>query len=89
MALMPERPRLMALEQPTRGLDVESAQWIWRQLLVRRQRGTAIVFSSPELDELLTYSDRILVFYAGRVVEVSARDASIDQLGRLIGGQFD
>jgi general nucleoside transport system ATP-binding protein len=89
MALMPEQPVLMALENPTRGLDVESARWIWQQLLARRQRGTAIIFSSPELDELVAYSDRILVFYAGRVVEIDARRATIDELGRLIGGQFD
>lgn len=89
MALMPEQPILMALEQPTRGLDVESARWIWQQLLARRQNGTAIIFSSAELDELVAYSDRILVFYAGRVVEIDARRSTIDELGRLIGGQFE
>ncbi|MBZ0283228.1 MAG: ATP-binding cassette domain-containing protein [Anaerolineae bacterium] len=88
MALMPEQPVLMALEQPTRGLDVDSARWIWSQLLARQKRGTAIVFSSPDLDELVTYSDRILVFYAGRVTEIpDALNTTIDELGRLIGGE--
>jgi len=87
MALMPEQPVLMALEQPTRGLDVDSARWIWSQLLARQKRGTAIIFSSPDLDELVTYSDRILVFYAGRVTEIpDALNTTIDELGRLIGG---
>jgi simple sugar transport system ATP-binding protein len=90
MALMPPQPRLMVLEQPTRGLDVDSARWIWQQLLARRANGTAIIFSSPDLDELVTYSDRILVFYAGRVFEIpDARRTTIDELGRLIGGHFD
>lgn len=90
MALMPERPILMALEQPTRGLDVDSARWIWRQLLNRRNKGAAIIFSSPDLDELVTYSDRILVFYAGQVFEVGdAGRTTIDELGRLIGGHFE
>ncbi|MDL1883856.1 ATP-binding cassette domain-containing protein [Anaerolineae bacterium CFX8] len=90
MALMPPRPLLMALEQPTRGLDVDSSRWIWQQLLARRANGTAILFSSAELDELVAYSDRILVFYAGRVFEIpDASRASIDELGRLIGGHFD
>lgn len=90
MALMPQQPRLMVLEQPTRGLDVDSARWIWQQLLARRANGTAIIFSSPDLDELVTYSDRILVFYAGRVFEIpDARQTTIDELGRLIGGHFD
>jgi simple sugar transport system ATP-binding protein len=90
MALMPQNPALMVLEQPTRGLDVDSARWIWQQLLERRKTGTAILFSSPDLDELVAYSDRILVFYAGRVHEIpDARTTTIDQLGRLIGGHFD
>ncbi len=89
MALMPPEPRLMVLEQPTRGLDVDSARWIWQQLLDRRDTGTAIVFSSPDLDEIVTYSNRILVFYAGRVYEIpDAGRTNIDELGRLIGGHF-
>jgi len=90
MALMPSQPRLMVLEHPTRGLDVDSARWIWQQLLVRRANGTAILFSSPDLDELMIYSDRILVFYAGRVFEIAdAHNTTVDELGRLIGGRFD
>lgn len=89
MALMPPKPLLLALEQPTRGLDVDSARWIWQQLLARRAGGTAILFSSADLDELVTYSDRILVFYAGRVHEIAdASRTTIDELGHLIGGEF-
>ena len=90
MALLPETPRVMILEQPTRGLDVESSQWIWEQLMRRRAQGTAIIFSSAELDEILTYSDRILVFYAGRVFEIpDATQTTVDELGHLIGGHFE
>lgn len=89
MALLPEKPVLLALEQPTRGLDVDSARWIWEQLLARRAGGTAILFTSPDLDELVAYSDRILVLYAGRVYEIpDASATSIDELGHLIGGDF-
>ncbi len=90
MALMPQQPVVMALEQPTRGLDVDSARWIWQQLLTRRDTGSAILFSSPDLDELVTYSDRILVFYAGQIMEIpDATRTTIDELGRLIGGHFE
>ncbi len=90
MALMPSSPVLLALEQPTRGLDVDSARWIWQQLLERRDRGAAIIFSSPDLDELVAYSDRILVFYAGRIFEIpDASRTTIDEIGRLIGGHFE
>jgi simple sugar transport system ATP-binding protein len=89
MALLPQ-PVLLALEQPTRGLDVDSALWIWQQLLARRTAGTAILFTSPDLDELVAYSDRIFVFYAGRAFEISdASRTTIDELGRLIGGHFE
>ncbi len=86
MALLPQNPTLLALEQPTRGLDVESARWIWQQLLGRQ---TAILFASPDLDELVAYSDRILVLYAGQVYEIpDAASTTIDELGHLIGGDF-
>ncbi len=89
MALLPEQPILLALEQPTRGLDVDSARWIWEQILARRAGGTAILFTSPDLDEMVTYSDRIFVLYAGHVYEIKdAATTTIDELGRLIGGDF-
>jgi ABC-type uncharacterized transport system ATPase subunit len=90
MALLPEKPLLLALEQPTRGLDVDSARWIWEQLLARRAGGTSILFTSPDLDELVAYSDRILVLHAGHVYEIPDASATdIDELGHLIGGSFE
>jgi simple sugar transport system ATP-binding protein len=90
MTLLPEEATALVMENPTRGLDVDSARWIWKQLLDRRNVGTCIVFSSPDLDELVAYSDRIFVFYAGHVVEVpDVRQTSTDELGRLIGGHFE
>jgi general nucleoside transport system ATP-binding protein len=87
MGLMPEQPTALVLEQPTRGLDVDSARWIWEQLLARRAAGAAILFSSAELDEILAYSDRVIVFYAGRATEVSEpAHTSVEALGTLIGG---
>lgn len=89
MGLLPDEPQLLILEQPTRGLDVDSARWIWTQLLERCQSGTAIIFNSSDLEELVTYSDRIFVFYAGRVYPVpDVSQTSIDELGHLIGGEF-
>jgi simple sugar transport system ATP-binding protein len=90
MALMPERPVVAALEQPTRGLDVDSSRWIWQQLMLRREKGTAIIFSSPDLEELVTYSDRIIVFYVGKTFELADNTRmNVDILGQLIGGHFD
>lgn len=87
LALLPPRVTVLLLEHPTRGLDLESAEDIWRRLLERRMHGTAIVFSSSDLDELLERSDRILVFSGGRVsAPLDAHRATVEQLGELIGG---
>ena len=67
LALLPQQIAVLLMEHPTRGLDVESAQSIWSHVLERRRRGTAVLFSSSDLDELLERSDRILVFFSGRV----------------------
>jgi general nucleoside transport system ATP-binding protein len=88
LALMPPDVRVLLMEHPTRGLDIESADWVWTQLLERKAQGTAFVFASADLDELLRYSDRILVFFAGRVLKVlDARTTTGEELGRLIGGK--
>ncbi len=89
IGLLPDEPKLLILEQPTRGLDVDSARWIWTQLLERCGRGAAIIFNSEDLEELVTYSDRIFVFYAGRAREVpDVERTTIDELGHMIGGDF-
>ncbi len=87
MAMLPDAPQVMLLEHPTRGLDVDSAAWIWAQLQARLAQGAALVFSSAELDELIAYSDRIIVCYAGhlRLVDDPSH-MTVDHLGRMIGG---
>jgi ABC-type uncharacterized transport system ATPase subunit len=88
LALLQPDLKLILLEHPTRGLDIESTMWVWSQLLERRQRGAAILFASADLDEILEYSDRILVFSGGRVARaVNAKETSAHQLGELIGGK--
>ncbi len=88
LALLQSPLRLALLEHPTRGLDVTSANWIWELFQKRRQEGTAIMFMSADLDELLERSDRIAVFSGGVMSRVlHASEASVEELGHLIGGQ--
>jgi general nucleoside transport system ATP-binding protein len=87
LALLPDDLAALLVEHPTRGLDVESAEYVWGRLLERRTRGTGIMFASSDLDELLDRSDRILVFFTGRVAgPLDASRTSVAQLGELIGG---
>jgi general nucleoside transport system ATP-binding protein len=88
LALLPDIITVLLMEHPTRGLDLGSAEEIWRRLLERRVRGTAIVFASSDLDELRDRSDRIFVFSGGRVAgPLDADQATIERLGQLIGGK--
>lgn len=80
--------KVLLLEHPTRGLDVRSTNWIWEQLYQRRADGTAIVFLSADLDEVVDRSDRIAVFSGGKMSRiVEASETNVDELGHLIGGQ--
>jgi len=88
LAMIPDEVRLLLLEHPTRGLDVESAAYVWTRLLDRRSQGTAVISASADLDELLRYSDRIIVFFGGKVFAVrNASETDGEELGYLIGGK--
>ena len=65
--------RLLVLDQPTRGLDVGSIEFIHRQIIAKRDAGTAVLLVSAELDEVLELSDRIAVMYRGQIVAVRRR----------------
>ena len=60
--------RVLVLDQPTRGLDVGSIEFIHRQAISKRDAGTAILLVSAELDEVMELSDRIAVMYRGELV---------------------
>ncbi len=89
ISLLPDHLNLLLMEQPTRGLDIESSLWIWKQMMARCEKGMMILFISSDLDEILQYSDRILVFCGGRVSQpIDAKTLTVDKLGQAIGGRF-
>jgi len=89
IALLPEYLSLLLMEQPTRGLDIESTLWIWKQMMERCEKGMMIFFISSDLDEILQYSDRLLVFSGGKVSQpMDAKTLTVDKLGQAIGGKF-
>jgi simple sugar transport system ATP-binding protein len=81
---------LLILDQPTRGLDVGSIEFIHRQVVAKRDAGAAVLLVSAELDEVLEMSDRIAVMYRGAIVAVmDGRTADKNDVGLLMatGGQ--
>jgi simple sugar transport system ATP-binding protein len=76
---------LLILDQPTRGLDVGSIEFIHKQIIAKRNAGTAILLVSAELDEVLELSDRIGVMFRGRLVAiVDGRTAEREEVGLLM-----
>jgi len=61
------RPRIILLNDPTRGIDVGTKQEIYQLLRKLADAGAAIVFYSTDYDELIGCCDRVLVLYAGAV----------------------
>ncbi|HIP82450.1 MAG TPA: sugar ABC transporter ATP-binding protein [Desulfocapsa sulfexigens] len=87
LALLDSLSRLVLLENPTRGLDIRSGHRVWQYLKNELSPKTTIIFSSPELDELLHYSDRVLVFHDGEIVLDSAvTDTSHDSVAAAMTG---
>ncbi len=83
-------PSLFVCAQPTRGVDVGSIEFIHQQILATRARGAAVLLVSSSLEEVLALSDRILVFYEGRIAKSFQRgEASEATLGRFMGGAHD
>jgi simple sugar transport system ATP-binding protein len=77
--------KLLVLDQPTRGLDVGSIEFIHRRAIEKRDAGTAILLVSAELDEVLEMSDRIVVMYRGELVaERDGRTADKNEIGILM-----
>jgi general nucleoside transport system ATP-binding protein len=77
--------KLLVLDQPTRGLDVGSIEFIHKQAIRKRISGAAILLVSAELDEVLELSDRIAVMYRGEIVAViDGPTANKEEVGLLM-----
>jgi len=80
-------PKVLIAAQPTRGLDVGAIEYLHRRLVAERDRGRAILLLSLELDEILSLSDRILVFFEGEIVGQHTGDVSEEEIGlEMLGG---
>jgi general nucleoside transport system ATP-binding protein len=89
LALLPVPLNLLLMEHPTRGLDIGSTLWVWQQLIARCEGGTTILFMSSDLDEIMQYGDRVIVFSGGELSEpIDAKDLTVERLGQMIGGKL-
>lgn len=80
-------PKVLIASQPTRGLDVGATEFVHQGLLNLRNGGRGVLLVSLDLDEILALSDRIAVFYKGRLMQIMSREsADRDTLGLLMMG---
>jgi general nucleoside transport system ATP-binding protein len=77
---------ILVASQPTRGLDVGAIEFVHKRLIDERDRGTAVVIVSTELDEVVALADRIAVMYRGRIVGIVPPDTSREVLGLMMAG---
>jgi simple sugar transport system ATP-binding protein len=77
------RPAVIVAENPTRGLDVSAAAAIHARIRAAAQAGTAILFHSSDLDEVLHLAQRVVVMARGVMVEVPFT-ASRAEVGNLM-----
>lgn len=74
------QPKLIILDEPTTGLDLEARYEIWRLIQTLKQQGTTILLTTHLLDEAQRLCDRIGILKAGKI----AAQGSLDELRQLV-----
>ena len=82
-----QRPVVLAVNQPTWGVDAAAAAAIRQALMDLAQGGAAVVVISQDLDELLEVADRFAALNAGRLsASVPVQGLTMDRIGLMLGG---
>ncbi len=76
----------LVASQPTRGLDVGSIEYVHRQIVDYRNRGSGSLIVSSELDEVYALGDRIAVMFEGQICGVVEPTISRESIGLLMAG---
>ncbi|ORB56148.1 sugar ABC transporter ATP-binding protein [Mycolicibacterium rhodesiae] len=80
------KPRLLILDEPTRGIDVGAKAQIQKLVAELAADGMGVVFISAELDEVVRISDRIMVLRDGYCITQVGRECTAEELTALIAG---
>jgi len=82
-----DSPSLLIASQPTRGIDIGAQSLIWEKLRNSRDEGLSVLLISADLEELIGLSDRIIVFYQGKLVkELESENVTPEDLGGYMTG---
>lgn len=87
---MLKEPKIMLIVQPTWGLDIGACSFVYEKIIEERDRGTAIILISTDLEEVRSLSDRLLVIYRGEIMdEVDPVTTEVSKIGLLMTGIRD
>jgi ABC-2 type transport system ATP-binding protein len=67
MALVVD-PTLLVLDEPTVGLDIDARRRFWATLAARRDRGTAVLLTTHQIEDAAAVADRVVVLHEGTVI---------------------
>ncbi len=73
-------PKIIILDEPTRGIDARARQDVYRIIRELTERGVAVLLISSELGEIADLSDRVLVMYRGRLQELSGQNLGLERI---------
>lgn len=81
-------PTLIVADQPSRGIDIGATKFIHRKMIELRDRGSAVMLISADLNEVMELSDSLVVMYAGEIVAYfkDVKNLSEEELGRYMLG---
>ena len=80
-------PKLLLLDEPTRGIDIGAKEEIYRLMESLAESGMAILFVSSEMEEVISLSDRVLVMHEGHLTgQVSGGDINEASIMNLATG---
>ena len=81
-------PKLVIANQPTRGLDVGSIEFVHETLINNRDNGSAVILISVELEEIFNLSDVVVVMFDGLISGiVKPEEVTLEEIGLLMAGQ--
>ena len=86
---LPLTPRVLLLDEPTRGIDIGAKHEIYRLMESLAERGVAVLFASSEMEEIIGMSDRVLVMHEGRITgELPRQELSEEAIMHLATGNL-
>ena len=78
--MLATEPRVILLDEPSRGIDIGAKAEVFRLLSERARNGLAVVFSTSEVSECLSIAHRIIVMHRGRISAVFSPDVAKEKI---------